>query len=654
MIIKSKPQLINFKAFWLIVFIYFIGLSNMQVLAFTKIDSLKQLLKSKQKDTEDVMAKICWEYRYHYPDSARLYGAKAISLAQKNNNLPVLAIAYHNLAVVYEAQSNFDKSLELNLKSLAIKKRINDVIGIANSYNNLAGIHDQKGDFPKAVSYYKQAYEIYKKNNSKEDVAMINLNLGILFKAQKEYKKVLKYYLEAYEIYKELGKTFEMGASEANLGSVYFYLNNYQKCLYYSKLAEKKFIDLKVDKFLPVVRANIGLAYGKMGNFKLSVSFLKKAIQGHTAFNNKKELAFTFIHLARNYVPVNPDSSLAFAKNALKHATDCASIPEMMDARKLLSDIYELKGAHKLALENYISYSTLKDSLFKIEKQKELNQFNVLFETEKKERRITELNQQSAIQKLEIKQTNIYLYAAVIFIGFCVLSAFLLLNRQKIKNQVRLQQEINKQHEITTKEIFKAEERERRRIASDLHDGVGQLLSASLLNFNSLIAKTNLQDPQLILLSEKSIALLNESYEEMRSISHQMMPNALLKSGLASAIREFINKIDHQALKISLEIIGLNHKLEENIETVIYRVIQEATNNVIKHAKATALTIQILQDEEGLTVSIEDNGVGFDKEIQHLGFGLKNMQNRIYAMKGTIELDSRPHKGTLITFFLPV
>src|SRR5690606_27389241 len=148
--------------------------------------------------------------------------------------------------------------------------------------------------------------------------------------------------------------------------------------------------------------------------------------------------------------------------------------------------------------------------------------------------------------------------------------------------------------------------RERSRIAADLHDGVGQLLSAALLNLNQVHKKVeNGMIPQTGSM-ENAISLVKDSYNEMREISHQMMPNALLKAGLGYSIREFISKVDNEQLRISLDIVGMNERLEHQTEILLYRCVQEAVNNVIKHADADKLSIQLVRDAEGVSVSIED------------------------------------------------
>src|SRR5690606_33713571 len=205
-----------------------------------------------------------------------------------------------------------------------------------------------------------------------------------------------------------------------------------------------------------------------------------------------------------------------------------------------------------------------------------------------------------------------------------------------------------------TLEVLEAEERERRRIAADLHDGVGQLLSAALLNLNQTRSLTE-ESSEARKLLERSLAIVGESYDEMRSLSHQMMPNALLKSGLASSVKEFLSKIDGEKMKVGLDVVGLNERLDPQIETSLYRVIQEAVTNVVKHAEATRLSIQMFRDEEGITATIEDNGKGFDPTQKELseGVGMKNIFSRINLLGGHLEVDSAPGRGTFILVQIP-
>ena len=153
----------------------------------------------------------------------------------------------------------------------------------------------------------------------------------------------------------------------------------------------------------------------------------------------------------------------------------------------------------------------------------------------------------------------------------------------------------------------------------------------------------------------KIMALVDDSCKEIRAVSHNMMPNALLKSNLAEALRTFVNQVDHPDLRIDLYTEGLEEKLNNNTETVLYRVIQECMNNVIKHAVATTLDISVIKDIDGISATVEDNGKGFDQAgIQYAdGIGVKNIKSRILYLKGSVEFISAPGKGTLVSLHIP-
>jgi len=134
-----------------------------------------------------------------------------------------------------------------------------------------------------------------------------------------------------------------------------------------------------------------------------------------------------------------------------------------------------------------------------------------------------------------------------------------------------------------------------------------------------------------------------------------MMPNALLKNNLADAIQDFVDKLDDKTMKVHLYTEGLDERLDANVEIVLYRVIQECVNNVIKHAGATTLDISIIRDKDGISATIEDNGSGFDitDDQKFEGIGLKNIRTRIEYLKGKVDFDSSAGRGTVVALHIP-
>jgi two-component system NarL family sensor kinase len=230
----------------------------------------------------------------------------------------------------------------------------------------------------------------------------------------------------------------------------------------------------------------------------------------------------------------------------------------------------------------------------------------------------------------------------------CLAFSYLLYNRSKIKQQAILQQTVMRQQKLAMEAVIEAEEKKRKRIARDLHNGVGQMMSAAQMNLSLLEKHINFYS------SEKAVALVDESCREVRSVSHNMMPNALIKTGLASAVRAFIEQIETPYLKVQVYTESLNETINKNTETVLYRVLQARVNNVVKHSGGTNLDIALIKDESGINTTIEDKGKGFNTNDKNkfTGIGLDNIQKRIDFLKGTIEWQSSPGAGTLVAVYV--
>jgi signal transduction histidine kinase len=470
----------------------------------------------------------------------------------------------------------------------------------------------------------------------------------VLFKGQGEYKKVISYYREAYSIYVKIDRPIEAAFCETNLGSVFYYTQQYDSCVYYSLKAEKALAEHNYIQIQPVAQGNAGLGYFGLGKINDARQYLEKALVGHRMNSNKKEIAFTLIHLSKVYDKLQRNRrAFELLREAKQLAQEIGSSREVMDASELLAAYHTARQDYKQALNEYMAYSHVKDTLFNQEKMQAITNYQFQYDTEKKEQQIELLSRETAIQQLQIKQRTLLLIFVIGFLSTVAIAVYLWQNRRKIHSEAKLQRDAAKQ-------VLHAEERERRRIATDLHDGVGQMLSAALLNLNQSIDVIP-TDSEIRLSVEKAQALLSESYDEMRSISHQMMPNALLKMGLASSIREFVDKINGPKIKVQIDIVGLHETLDEQIETVLYRSIQEAVNNVIKHAEASRIYLQLIKDEDGITVAIEDNGKGFDvKNLANVkGIGLRNIFSRIELINGSVDIDSTPGKGTLFVIHIP-
>lgn len=202
--------------------------------------------------------------------------------------------------------------------------------------------------------------------------------------------------------------------------------------------------------------------------------------------------------------------------------------------------------------------------------------------------------------------------------------------------------------------VFQAQEEERRRIAKELHDGVGQTISAIKMNYQSLSGK--LAEKELAADFQKIEKMLDNAGTEVRSVSHQMIPKELEQFGLVPAIEGMLNlNFGNTPINVQFEHSGFTERIGNQIELVLFRVLQELVSNIIKHSKANQLTVQLVKLQTHVVMNVTDNGVGFDVQSKEKnGIGLLNIASRIDAIKGHIHYDSNLGNGTTVTIRTPI
>lgn len=591
----------------------------------------------------------------------------------KNNTADVDYVETRSdLGTIYLNTGDYLKAAEIYLENLRYFEKSGTIAQKGRAYSQIGLAYDYAGLNQKAESYYVQAVAF--REHAKDTVGLMNTynNLGIVTKNQQEYRKALTFYKRSYhladlskrETYK-INPLINMGVASRHLGDLKEAIGYYDEALSISR----KF---KRESQIATIGNNLAFLYNETGQFERAQPLAKEAVEFAEVKGTLEDKAeyWQIYSVALNGLKKNSDAYQALLKS--RAYSDSLYKTENSKAMVDISTKYETEKKEQqirlLNVRNQLQLLNLKNQGLELETQKlDINNKNLLIQQKESDIRqkslesiqqsqeITSLNQQSTIQKLQIRQSNILLIIAAVLLIFFVAIGYLIYNRRKLKERARLQAEISRQQELAARAVLDAEEQERRRIAGDLHDGVGQMLSTALMNLNSLVDQFDYKTENEREKAQNVVSLMNESYDEMRSISHQMMPNALIKSGLATALREFVNKIDKEKIRVSLETTGLMERIEEQTESIIYRVIQESVSNVIKHSGASKLDIQVLKDEDGLSVTLEDNGKGFDVRdlASAKGIGMKNIYSRIEYLKGTVDIDSGQGRGTLIAIHVP-
>ena len=223
--------------------------------------------------------------------------------------------------------------------------------------------------------------------------------------------------------------------------------------------------------------------------------------------------------------------------------------------------------------------------------------------------------------------------------------------RKMIKNQVALRRLEDERQQELLKAVIETQESERKRLAEDLHDSVGQVLSAIKLRLHKL---DKLNDGQNAMLADTR-KLTDECIQEIRNIIHNVLPPVLTDFGLIDALQALCVKMDENtSIHVSLTKKLSDERFPSEIELTLYRIAQELFGNAVKHSEATTIHVEISKNANALVMSFRDNGVGFNIDNVKHGFGIKNLRSRVQLINGKIDIYSKPLSGTITTINVPL
>lgn len=316
-----------------------------------------------------------------------------------------------------------------------------------------------------------------------------------------------------------------------------------------------------------------------------------------------------------------------------------------------LATVNELMGDYKQAYQWLKKSSALSDSLQQKKLLEKMNALEISHQTSVKQQTINRLEQEKKENELLARNKNLRTILLGIALGLSLVIAFLAyLNyskQRKLNEQISLshQQQLlrieNKRKYDATHALLQGEEQERQRIAQDLHDSMGGMLA----NIRMSISKDGIGN---INETNDIVQKLDRSISEMRRISRNLMPETLKNLGLETALSELCESMSYKKLRIQFEAFDLSENIPFEAQLALYRITQESISNVIKYAQANNVIVQISQNDNLLNLTIEDDGVGFDKNQITKGLGLKNIENRVQLINGTVDITSAKGEGTTI------
>ncbi|GAA4037435.1 hypothetical protein GCM10022409_23070 [Hymenobacter glaciei] len=319
---------------------------------------------------------------------------------------------------------------------------------------------------------------------------------------------------------------------------------------------------------------------------------------------------------------------------------------QLVDNLEGLARLAEQAGQWPEALRYYRRSHELRDTLASTAVRAQVAQLETRYRTRQQAEQLRTLRQAQAAEQLVLRQQRrlnaVYLVLLLVLVAAGGLAAALLRHRQRQAARQREQEKAL----LTAQAVLQGQEEERRRLARDLHDGLGGMLS-TVKHYLASARSRAAQPEEATALFTQSIEHLDSSIGELRRVARNLMPEALLAFGLAQALQDLCASVQQAGnLRVQLHTHGLETRLPQTLEVELYRLVQELLNNVLKHAQAQEVLVQLMRHDTELHLVVEDDGRGFDPAVASTGVGLRSVQARAHYLGGTLEVQSAPGQGT--------
>ncbi|MCE1201485.1 MAG: sensor histidine kinase [Bacteroidia bacterium] len=603
----------------------------------------------------DSLFKKSQQQIYTNPDTARYYANVAMKIAEIEGSEYWKTVLLNALGVSYLVQADYVKASDYLFKSLQSAFKIGNKERIGRTYNNIGILNREIGNHRDALMYYLRALDMYESTGDLGNTANVLNNISVLYSELKNYEKALEYNYKSYELFKALNDSVGIHSTMSGRGRLYLESNVVDSAEYFIKESIKIAIRNNYRYGLSnSMRYLAGLSYSS-GNYDSAITtYLEsfKIAQEINAVNNEVSALFGMV-----------DSYLKLGnfQKALENAQMAIVLSQSMENQKILglahqtiSKVYDSLGKYQLAHAHFVESIEIKERLAD---QYSLHQiYNLEIERLNESMQNAQLEVQR--QDLRISRRNsIILVISLIFV-LSIITLVMILGRIRHVQRSRLNATMLRHAKERSKSALEAEIAERRRLGMELHDGIGPLLSLAKLNVSALIEKPAMDSSRKKAILGNTMGTIDEILRELKSISHNMAPIVLMEKGLKSAIKGLSDKLNESGqYAVSLDITGLDDRMDEYLEHAIYRSILEVINNIVMHAHASEISIQIVQNEDDITIMIEDNGVGFvpeDLQNSHTGLGLKSTSLRIQGLNGKLFFDSVIGRGTIVTMVIPL
>lgn len=620
-----------------------------------EIDSLKVLVKEQSSDTAKVrvLYNLTYQLFGHSLDSALIYAQECYRIGKDVEDPGMRCSSLSIMGTCYLYMNEYDSSEYYYNQALEITKQHHIPDKASALYTNMGVLYKRQGKFDKAIEQYLEGLAVDDVNDQYYGGVIKRINIANLYSSQGDLEGGIRYSEEALDLIplvEHEAKDRMHSLLLNNLGTIYLQDSMWDKALYY--FDESLVINRQINNQNEIARNlhNIGTLKEKIGEARQGLPLLLDALQIRERVDDRVGLIETHMELGTTYSKMNDNAtSQVHFDRAIQIAEEIDDLSLLSETYRAQSDEYNRLGNHDLALNALKKSITYHDSLQQQIDQQTKIEMEAKYQTARKD---AQLAASDLLISKRTNQRNMYIAAGTLLL----LGLFYLFDRNK-KNKKLSEEKLDNlkkyQKILAMDAMLQGQEDERKRIAQDLHDGLGSLLAAARLQMHTIQREIEkMGELQLVGKTEK---LIDTACDEVRRISHDMMPSVLLEHGFLEAIKDLVEELKTEhGLLIRYDIKG-NPDLDDATTLNVYRIIQEILQNAVKHAHANIIELDIESMSELLAISITDDGVGFDPtRIQSDGIGLKNIRSRVNYLNGKLSFDSHDQKGCMYKIQIPL
>lgn len=644
----------NMKHTGTILVFFLVVLTGLKATQVT--DSLESLLQS-TTDTNRVilLCDLCWEYRFVSAGKAMEYGEMAMSLSKELGYDKGIAQAYNDMGIILTDQGNYIKAVEYYTIAMVIRKRLNDKPGIASLYNKIGIVNQKQGNLKSALENQIEALKIYEDLQHDLWIGYCLNNIAIVHQNLENLDKSLEYHNRALYYRKKMGDEYGEAGSYGNIANVYVKQQDTASAINYYEKALVTFRKINNEEGISVMLSNLGNIYLARKQYVKALQTLNESLKIREKLGDKKGIASSLIKIGDLYTSIGIyDDASKVLYRGLKIAKEIDVHEEEVEAYLVITKMYTLMNQSDSAFHYTQLFIDLKDSIYEVRLNQQIVEVQTKYETEKIERENELLESEVGLQESRLKQRRTEIWLLIFIIISITGAAIFLLYRRRQKQKEVLDAARIKHNKEQLKAVLEGQENERRRIARELHDGVGQTLAGIKLNLENI--SDTIKTPKNYNELEDISSMLDGAAGEVRNISHQMMPKELEQFGLIPAMDNMLQKsFGNRIIEYNFEHLGMTERLPSRIELSIFRISQELVSNAIKHARAKKFDLQIMHRNSYCVLIISDDGIGIDhSEVQDGGIGLMNIESRVQSISGNLNIESKPGQGTTFTIRIPL